>query len=135
MQVAGLLQLVTVQPLAGQVTRQPPGGHATAQLADVSHETLQVTELLQSTSQLGAPLHATAHAWPAWQVRSQSSSAVHTHVLGSLQVSSEPHPAAMKEKVARVMRVMKEKTREVSDERKNGGFTLGSCGLSLDGDA
>jgi hypothetical protein len=67
--VAELLQLVTVQPVAGQVTEQPPGGQATWQFEDVSHETLQVVEALQSTSQLGAPLQATAQAWPARQTQ------------------------------------------------------------------
>lgn len=92
--VAASAQLVTVQPDGGQLTTHPPAGHATSQLADVWHETVQLVELRQSMSQLGAPLHATLHDEPPSQVRAQSSSAVQTHVFGLLQVSSEPQPAA-----------------------------------------
>lgn len=92
--VAALLQLVTVQPDGGQLTTHPPAGHATSQLADVWHETVQLVELRQSMSQLGAPLHATLQDEPPSQVRAQSSSAVQTHVFGLLQMSSEPQPAA-----------------------------------------
>lgn len=111
-----LPQLVTVQPLAGQLTMQPLAGHSTTHRPDVWQETLQLDALLQSTSQLGALLHATLHAEPAWQVRSQSSAALHTQVFGSLQVSSsEPHPAVK----ARV----KERMRKERNELK-GVFTL-----------
>lgn len=95
-QVAGSVQLVTVQPVLGQVTEQPLAGHATSQLFELWHDTEQLADDLQSTSQLGAPLHATEHASPASQVRLQSWSAVQTQLLLPAHVSSVPQPAAVR---------------------------------------
>lgn len=112
-QAVALLQLVTVHPLGGQETVHPLGGQATSHWPEVSHETWQVPALLQSTSQLGAPLQATEHTLPGSQTRSQSSSAVHTHVLGLLHVSSEPQPAAAAAQRTVKVRAKKERIGEV----------------------